>query len=48
MASLRKFDIIARLFQDHGIHVRSTQQLNKLLTEMGILIKDAGLVARRF
>lgn len=42
MASLRKFEIIARLFRDHGIHVKSTQQLNKILTEMGILVKDAG------
>ena len=42
MASLRKFEIIARLFQDHGIQVKSTQQLNKILTEMGIIVKDAG------
>lgn len=42
MASLRKFEIITRLLRDHGIQVKSTQQLNKILTEMGILVKDAG------
>ena len=42
MASLRKFEIIARLLRDYGIQVKSTQQLNKILTEMGILVKDAG------
>lgn len=42
MASLRKFEIIAKLLRDHGIQVKSTQQLNKILTEMDILVKDAG------
>lgn len=40
MASLKKFQIIEQLFEKHGIRVKSTQQLNKILVEMGIHVKD--------
>ena len=40
MASLRKFEIIAKLKKDYGIELTSSQQLNKILVEMGILIRD--------
>ena len=42
MASLKKFQIIAKLLSDHGITVKSTQQLNKILAEMGLIVKDGG------
>ena len=37
MASLRKFEIINALKVKYGITIKSVQQLNKILEEMGIL-----------
>lgn len=37
MASLRKFEILSALNSKYGVSIKSVQQLNKLLEEMGIL-----------
>lgn len=42
MASLKKFQIIAKLYEKYRITIKSSQQLNKVLAEMGLIVKDGG------
>lgn len=40
--TLRLFEIRRELKKTYGIHIRSSQQLNKILEEMGIQYKEHG------
>ena len=40
--SLRPFEVIEELQKQFGISIKSVQQLNKLLQEMGLQVKELG------
>lgn len=39
---LRNFEVISELKARHGIEIRSSQQLNKILENMGLIVNIGG------
>lgn len=42
MGYLRPFEVIAELNSKFGVEIKSTQALNRLLNDMGIIVKEYG------